>query len=112
MNKAPIQASSFRKIVHKLTNHMKTTSTAVKFMAIAAVFIGLFASHAFAANTPIPGIDIVVRKQPGGSALKATTDKEGRATFSKLEPGSYTVSIPDTSAAIKGTTAVVEILAM
>jgi hypothetical protein len=44
-------------------------------------------------TTPIPGIDIVVRKQPGGSAIKAVTDNKGGFTFRGLKAGDYTLNV-------------------
>ena len=44
-------------------------------------------------ETPIPGVDIIVKKKPGGSiAVVATTDREGRFSGRFAEPGDYTIS--------------------
>lgn len=74
---------------------MKTMPTATKLMAVAAVFIGLLASHASAQTqtNPIPGIDVVVHKKPTGNGIKATTDKEGRFSFEGLKAGDYTIGV-------------------
>lgn len=44
-------------------------------------------------NNPIPGIDVVVKKQPGGSAIKAVTDNKGGFTFRGLKAGDYTLNV-------------------
>ena len=61
-------------------------------MALAAACIELLAGQSFAQTNPIPGIDIVVRKQPGGSAITVVTDKEGRFAFTGLKAGTYRLS--------------------
>ena len=47
----------------------------MKIIAAVLLSAGLFAAsavtgHAQASNTPIPGIDVVVKKKPAGSAVK------------------------------------------
>lgn len=42
---------------------------------------------------PVKGVDVIVQKNPGGSASRTKTDAEGNATFSKLEPGQYKVRL-------------------
>jgi hypothetical protein len=44
-------------------------------------------------NNPIPGIDVVVRKEPGGSAIHIPTDGNGGFSVSGLKAGSYAVSV-------------------
>ena len=45
---------------------------------------------------PILGIDVVVKKQPAGSAIPtSTTDGAGQTTFRQLEPGNYSVQLPN-----------------
>jgi hypothetical protein len=70
---------------------MKTYLAALTITAVA--FTILLPNNAFASNTPIPGIDIVVKKQPAGGAMKTTTDKSGKFSFTKLEAGTYSVTI-------------------
>jgi hypothetical protein len=41
----------------------------------------------------IPGVDIIVRKKPGGIVVgNAITDKQGRFSVMVREPGQYTLS--------------------
>lgn len=45
-------------------------------------------------NNPIPGIDVVVRKQPGGSAFaEPITDSNGQFTLPNLPDGQYTLHV-------------------
>ncbi len=51
-------------------------------------------AEALAASDPIPGIDIIVKKNPGGTAVtQTTTDAKGEFTLKDLEPGTYTVEL-------------------
>ena len=72
---------------------MKLTLTATRVALLAALFLGLFAGHASATNVPIPGVDIIVRKKPGGNALHATPGKTGTFVFEHLAAGQYTLSV-------------------
>jgi hypothetical protein len=49
-------------------------------------------SAALAINDPIPGIDIVVRKNPGGIAVITPIDESGKFSLRLTERGNYTVS--------------------
>ena len=51
----------------------------------------------FATNDPIPGVDIIVRKNPGGIIMHLTTDKTGALDLSKLPKGRYSFEVADTS---------------
>ncbi|MDP1748719.1 MAG: carboxypeptidase-like regulatory domain-containing protein [Reyranella sp.] len=52
------------------------------------------ASGAFAAENPIPGIDIIVQKKPGDVVVaRTTTDAKGEFTLKDLAPGKYTIEI-------------------
>ena len=54
----------------------------------------LFAGNLFATNEPIPGVDIIVKKNPGGIAVANThTDKEGKFSFTAKEKGNYDITI-------------------
>ena len=47
-----------------------------------------------AAINPIPGVDVIVKKNPHGiRSVVATTDRSGRFTGRVTEPGQYTVFI-------------------
>jgi hypothetical protein len=50
----------------------------------------------FATSDPIPGVDIIVRKNPGPSIMM-TTDKTGALDLSKLPKGRYSFEVADTS---------------
>lgn len=51
-------------------------------------------SSAFASNNPIPGIDVVVQKQPGGSIVaRTTTDAKGEFTVKELPAGRYIIQV-------------------
>ena len=44
-------------------------------------------------NNPIPGVDIIVEKNPGGRAATQTTDSNGTSTLGVLTPGTHSVSL-------------------
>ena len=50
------------------------------------------ATAAIAAENPIPGIDIIVKKKPGGIIATVVSDERGRFSVVVPEPGRYTVS--------------------
>ena len=61
--------------------------------ALAAVALTLAATAAMATVAPIPGVDIIVRKKPGGLAVVvATTDAKGKFSARVAAPGNYTLS--------------------
>ena len=84
---------------------MKIPFTAARVAVIAALFLGVFAGSASATNEPIPGVDVIVRKKPGGIAMHATTDSSGHFVFENLAAGTYTLAAaaPQTRAAISTT---------
>jgi hypothetical protein len=68
-----------------------------KQMILSAVFgvvlFGFgFANFAMAAINPIPGVDIIVRKSPGGIAIQVKTGADGTYKFTRLAPGTYDLS--------------------
>ena len=70
-----------------------------KQMILSAVFgivlFGFgFANFAIAAINPIPGVDIIVRKSPGGIAIQVKTGADGTYKFTGLAPGTYDLIIP------------------
>jgi len=75
---------------------MPTKSRYVKAM-IALTLTALALSIATpmqAAINPIPGVDVIVKKNPHGiRSVVATTDRSGRFTGRVTEPGQYTVFI-------------------
>ena len=61
--------------------------------ALAALALSFSMTAAMAASDPIPGVDIIVRKNPGGLAVVvATTDAKGKFSARIAEPGNYTLS--------------------
>ena len=56
--------------------------------------LALSSSAAMAAIDPIPGVDIIVRKRPGGIALKVKTGADGTYKFTGLASGNYDLIIP------------------
>ncbi len=59
-----------------------------------AMGLGLALSSSAAMAELIPGVDIIVRKKPGGIVVgNAITDKQGRFSVMIREPGQYTLSI-------------------
>jgi len=46
-----------------------------------------------ATNDPIPGVDIIVEKNPGGTIVHIQTDANGTVTFRHLAPGKYVLTI-------------------
>ena len=70
--------------------------TTIRLTAVFATVLGvllLAGMPALATNDPIPGVDIIVRRNPGGVAIHATSDKSGNFTFDNLAPGKYTLSV-------------------
>ena len=62
---------------------------------VTTLVLVLLTGSAFAVNNPIPGVDIIVRKNPGGiKAGSATTDDKGMYEIKNLEPGDYEVEFP------------------
>ncbi|HEY5347040.1 MAG TPA: carboxypeptidase-like regulatory domain-containing protein [Rhizomicrobium sp.] len=53
----------------------------------------LLAATAAMAGDPIPGVDVDLGKNPGGNAITATTDADGRIVFKGLTPGDYVLVI-------------------
>jgi hypothetical protein len=79
---------------------------------IGALVIGLLATVAVSTDAtapkPVKGIDVIVRKHPGTTAVRTqATDLGGTASFGVLEAGTYEVSIgapngPKAAAAPRG----------
>jgi hypothetical protein len=67
----------------------------IRFARVIACCTALFFAQtnlAAAAELPIPGIDIVVTKDPGGKTLaNVRTDSRGVATFTAVPAGNYSV---------------------
>lgn len=67
-----------------------------RFLTSLALILG-FSAAAFAINNPIPGVDIIVKKNPGGIIMHLTTDENGTLDLSKLPKGRYSFEVADTS---------------
>ena len=70
-----------------------------KQMILSAVFgvvlFGFgFANFAMASISPIPGVDIIVRREPGGIAIQVNTGADGTYKFTGRAPGTYDLIIP------------------
>lgn len=58
-----------------------------------AVGLACWGSAALATNNPIPGVDIIVKKNPGDSiVVTPTSDHSGKFSVKLKEPGNYTIS--------------------
>ena len=67
----------------------------VAAMLLAPLAVVTLASAAWADNRPIPGVDIIVQKDPGdGKLVRVQTNREGRFVVEGLTAGTYTVRIP------------------
>ncbi|MHB1052345.1 MAG: carboxypeptidase-like regulatory domain-containing protein [Thiobacillus sp.] len=77
---------------------VNTTAKKIRFSsATLALIVGLAlllpGAAALAIGTPIPGIDIVVKKNPGGIAVSAPTGSDGTYQLQGLAAGSYDLSV-------------------
>ena len=66
-----------------------------KQMILSAVFgvvLFGFGFANFAMAEEIPGIDIIVQKKPGGSAIQVKSGADGTYKFTRLAPGTYDLS--------------------
>lgn len=60
--------------------------------ALICIALALSTTVAMATNDPIPGVDIIVEKNPGGSVVIQThTDANGSLTLRGLAPGDYVI---------------------
>jgi hypothetical protein len=66
-----------------------TFTFARTMLACAALALSATAATA---SKPIPGVDVIVRKNPGGHLI-VHTDRSGRASLGRLDPGDYTLTI-------------------
>lgn len=62
------------------------------FLTVALLCWG---SVALAASNPVPGVDVVVRKKPGGVAVRVVPNSDGTYQFSSLPPGDYELCVAD-----------------
>ncbi len=60
--------------------------------AVFGVVLFGFGFANFAMAEEIPGIDIIVQKKPGGSAIQVKTGADGTYKFTRLAPGTYDLS--------------------
>jgi hypothetical protein len=64
-------------------------------MLFACAVIMFVASFSLCQATPIPGINIVIKRNPGGIITRTTSDAKGAYTFKRLPPGRYTLSLTE-----------------
>lgn len=57
----------------------------------------LTATSVLATSDPIPGVDIIVKKNPGSIVQHVTTDDNGNFHLNKLPEGSYTLEVSNTA---------------
>ncbi len=75
-----------------LKKHMKKTNDFIRGFGVILFGFG-FANFAMAVIDPIPGVDIIVRKSPGGIAIQVKTGADGTYKFTGLAPGTYDLII-------------------
>jgi hypothetical protein len=68
-------------------------SSRLRAFGLALAAMVLSATAAMAIIDPIPGVDIIVKKNPGGLVQMGTTDAKGQVIFKDLAPGSYTLEL-------------------
>lgn len=61
--------------------------------SLACAALALSSTAAMAAIDPIPGVDIIVQKNPGGTIVHIQTDANGTLTLRNLAPGDYVIEI-------------------
>jgi len=62
--------------------------------ALVCVALAMTSTAAMAAIDPIPGVDIIVKKNPGGHlVIQAQTSPTGQVQFKDLAPGDYVIEI-------------------
>lgn len=70
----------------------------IALAALALLSVPVGSAIAQSAANPIPGIDIIVQKNPGGIVVARTrTDRDGHFSLGRLDPGSYVVSLDSRS---------------
>lgn len=66
----------------------------LQVIALAGLALALSASTAWGLGEPIPGVDIIVKENPGGKAMVlASSDASGRFSGRVAKAGQYDVSI-------------------
>jgi hypothetical protein len=70
------------------------SGSGLQVMALGAGGVMMMAGEAMAQNT-IPGVGVIIKKNPGGGAIvKGVSDDNGEVAF-KLEAGDYSVTVGD-----------------
>lgn len=67
-----------------------TTTFAAAAIAL-AIGLACWSPAALAAIDPIPGVDIIVKKNPGGIAFTVRTNAKGDYQLKQLPPGDYEI---------------------
>jgi len=60
---------------------------------VVTVGLAVTTTTAFAIDNPIPGVDIIVKKHPGGIVVQTKTDARGNFTIGTLAPGEYEIDV-------------------
>src|SRR6476660_7167657 len=71
---------------------MNSLSTKRLLLLIACTLL-LASTDVFATSNPIPGIGVVIKRNPGSGSYRTTTDKDGNFKIEGLEPGTYTIEV-------------------
>jgi hypothetical protein len=92
-----IKTPTKKKIANQNLKQTKTMKKAIIIFALTLFSAQLFA-QAVNQAPPIPGIGLVVKKNPGGGAsIVLNPTPEGRTNFSLSEAGDYTVNVQSLS---------------
>ncbi len=66
----------------------------IKIILLFIFAVSVFSTNmVFAASNPIPGVDVIVRKKPGGVIIQGQTGRDGKFSI-KLEEGNYELTLP------------------
>lgn len=71
----------------------RRSSAALALTVLVGLALLLPGAAALATSNPIPGVDIIVKKNPGGIAVSAPTGADGAYQFKGLAPGNYDLSV-------------------
>jgi hypothetical protein len=72
-----------------MNNYPILPTRGLLFACAAIIFV---ASFSLCQAAPIPGINIVIKRNPGGIITRTTSDANGTFTFRSVPPGTYTLT--------------------
>ena len=75
-----------------MTRRVFASLTLAFGLALAAGLV-VTTTSALAIDNPIPGVDIIVKKHPGGTVVQTRTDERGNFTIGALTPGEYSIDV-------------------